>query len=676
MSEAANHRTGAVARAVDLHQAGRYGEALEAYRRILTEDPANVEALTYRGVALMQQGDLDGALQSLREALARDPDAAPANAYLANALQMAGRATEAEAHYRRALDAAPGDPRTLNNFGVLLGRLGRREEAVGAFRQAMEIEPDYAEACGNCGDALLALERWEDAAEAFRQASEADPEAPRGWLGLGRALRAAGRPAEAVAAFDRAVALDPKDPVAHHARGRCLKALGRLEDAVSAYRRALALAPDYHEARHNLGVALKLSGRPAEAVACYREVLKSRPKRPGTQFNLGNALLDAGDVESAVEAYRAAIALRPDHLEAHRALNDLYWQQGRSDAYAGSYEDALRRAPRSVELRQQYARQLELVGDVERAERVLRDAVGALGEHPPFLHRLAVIAAQRGRPDEAAAQYRAAIEMAPDVDLYRRDYVILLLRIGRYGEAEDQLDAWEGLTPDDQAMWAYRGLAWRLTGDPRADWLADYERFVRPIRLAPPAPHESLGDFLAVLRGTLEALHPDAAHPLEQTLRGGTQTPGDLFNRTEPAVRALRGEIERAVRAYIAALPDDPSHPFLRRKTGGFAFSGSWSVRLKTKGFHVNHVHPKGWISSACYIQLPDSMRSAPDSDKSGWIGFGQSPLLLGERDAVVKWVRPEEGLLVLFPSYAWHGTQPFAADAVRLSVAFDAVPA
>jgi len=676
MGEGAKQRAATVARAVDLHQAGRYGEALDAYRRVLAEDPANVEALTYRGVALMQQGDLDGAMRSLREALARDPDGAPAHAYLANALQVAGHPTEAETHYRRALAAAPDDPRTLNNFGILLGSLGRREEAVRAFRRAMEIQPDYAEACGNCGDALLALELWADAADAFRQATQAAPEARRGWLGLGRALTAAERPAEALAAFDRAAALDPKEPVAHHARGRCLKALGRLEDAVSAYRTALALAPDYHEARHNLGVALKLSGRPAEAVACYRGVLKERPERPGTQFNLGNALLDAGDVESAVEAYRAAIALRPDHLEAHRALNDLYWQQGRSDAYAGSYDDAVRRAPRSIELRQQYARQLELVGDVERAERVLRDAVGELGEHPPFLHRLAVIAAQRGRVDEAAARYRAAIEMAPEVDLYRRDYVILLLRLGRVDEAEDQLDAWEGLTPDDQAMWAYRGLAWRLTGDPRAEWLADYERFVRPIRLEPPAPHQSLGDFLAALRGTLEALHPEAAHPLEQTLRGGTQTPGDLFNRTEPTVRALRAEIERAVRAYIAGLPDDPSHPFLRRKTGGFAFSGSWSVRLKTKGFHVNHVHPKGWISSACYIKLPDGMQSAPESDKSGWIGFGQSPLLLGERDAVAKWVRPEEGLLVLFPSYAWHGTQPFASGAVRLSVAFDAVPA
>jgi len=676
MSARAEEVSAALDRAVELHRAGRYGDALEVYRKILAEDPANVTALTYRGVALMEQGEMAYAIQSLQDACDLAPDSAPANAYLANALQIQDRLQEAETHYRRALEAVPDDARTLNNFGVLLGRLNRREEAVTAFRRATELQPDYAEAWKNCGDSLLALGRPVEAVEAFRRATGMAPGNAGGWLALGRALRAAGRPDEALPAFDRAVQLAPKDPVAHHARGRCLKALGRPEAAVAAYQAALALAPDLHEARHNLGVALKLAGRPQEAVACYRAVLARQPQRAGTQFNLGNALLDAGDVEGAMDAYRAAIALRPDHLDAHRALNDLYWQQGRIDDYAGSYEEAVRRVPQSVELRQHYARQLELVGAVDRADAVLQAAVRDLGEHPPFLHRLAVIAGQQDRVDAAVDRFESATALAPDVDVYRRDYAILLLRTARYEAAAAQLDAWERLGPDDQAMWAYRGLLWRLTGDERAAWLNDFDRLVQAIRLEPPAPYPSLGDFLSDVAAALAALHPTATHPLEQTLRGGTQTPGELFNRKAPIIQALRTQIEGAVAAYIAGLPDDPAHPFLRRKTGGFAFSGSWSVRLKSKGFHVNHVHPKGWISSACYVELPASVKTAPEADRSGWLGFGQSPLRLGERDAVAKWVRPEEGLLVLFPSYAWHGTEAFTSDAVRMSVAFDAVPA
>jgi hypothetical protein len=31
--------------------------------------------------------------------------------------------------------------------------------------------------------------------------------------------------------------------------------------------------------------------------------------------------------------------------------------------------------------------------------------------------------------------------------------------------------------------------------------------------------------------------------------------------------------------------------------------------------------------------------------------------------------------MLVLFPSYFWHGTVPFSSEQARLTVAFDAVP-
>ena len=34
----------------------------------------------------------------------------------------------------------------------------------------------------------------------------------------------------------------------------------------------------------------------------------------------------------------------------------------------------------------------------------------------------------------------------------------------------------------------------------------------------------------------------------------------------------------------------------------------------------------------------------------------------------------PAPGMLVLFPSYLWHGTEPFSAESTRLTCAFDVV--
>ncbi len=216
------------------------------------------------------------------------------------------------------------------------------------------------------------------------------------------------------------------------------------------------------------------------------------------------------------------------------------------------------------------------------------------------------------------------------------------------------------LAPLDQSAWAHLSVIWRLLEEAREHWLADYDRFVMPVDIALPDG----------LQSRLEAMHTLQMHPAEQSLRGGTQTRGNLFDRRVPEVKALSDEIRRAVAAQIATLPDDQTHPFLSRKSSIFDFSASWSVRLASEGFHINHIHPMGWISSALYVDLPPEM-----DNKSGALAFGVPDAEYG-LDLPPRWVEvPRVGRLVLFPSYFWHGTLPFQNEKHRLTVAFDVVP-
>jgi hypothetical protein len=96
-------------------------------------------------------------------------------------------------------------------------------------------------------------------------------------------------------------------------------------------------------------------------------------------------------------------------------------------------------------------------------------------------------------------------------------------------------------------------------------------------------------------------------------------------------------------------------------------------VRLRAQGYHTNHVHPKGWISSALYIAVPDEVAGA--TDDAGYIQFGAPEDKLGLNLPAVRTVKPEVGKLVLFPSYMWHGTVPFESSQSRITVAFDIVP-
>jgi len=100
-------------------------------------------------------------------------------------------------------------------------------------------------------------------------------------------------------------------------------------------------------------------------------------------------------------------------------------------------------------------------------------------------------------------------------------------------------------------------------------------------------------------------------------------------------------------------------------------YAGSWSSRLKDCGFHVNHIHPEGWISSCYYIAVPDAAKD--ESARQGWIKFGEPGFDIAL--PIRRSIQPVPGRLVLFPSYMWHGTVVFHGAQSRTTIAFDAVP-
>ena len=100
-----------------------------------------------------------------------------------------------------------------------------------------------------------------------------------------------------------------------------------------------------------------------------------------------------------------------------------------------------------------------------------------------------------------------------------------------------------------------------------------------------------------------------------------------------------------------------------------------WGVILKSQGHQRPHIHPSAWISGCYYVRVPDAVSTATGGN-DGWIEFGRPhPGLGAVAEPAITRVRPEEGRLVLFPSFFYHCTVPFTSDENRISIAFDVIP-
>lgn len=588
---------------------------------------------------LLQSGLSDRAETLLQDVLRRAPQHADALQLMGMVARQRKDHQAAVVFFQRSLQADPAQPHVCNNLGNALLDLRRHEDAIRAYADALELHPSYADAATNLGIAHLARGDASAACEALQLAVQLGPRSGKAWSSLGRAFRQA----------------------------------GRLEESLEAFRAGLALRPGHTATRHNMAVALRLIGRTEEAVAELRRCIAENPALAECHYNLGHCYYDLGRLEDAAASYRDAVASNPAYREAHDSLNRLYWQMGDTTRYLRSYQDALERHPSDTGLLADLANRLSLEGRTAETVALLDQALRRGVDAPDIRHRLGQALWAGGRGSEAVEQLRTALAQQPDADDYRLDLARWHIVSEQYGDALAVLAPVLERRPHDQQAIAYQGLAWRILGDGRADRLYDYDRFVGTEILRPPSEFGSIEAFNRRLDDRLTELHLTSRHPLEQTLRGGTQTMGNLFDSRVPEVEALRGMIERAVKSFVDGLPDDPDHAFLGRKSAAFRFAGSWSVRLRRQGFHINHVHSAGWISSCYYVSLPSAVEAA--DGHQGWIKFGETGLDLGHRERIDKMIRPEVGKLVLFPSYFYHGTVPFEDEGYRTTVAFDVVP-
>jgi tetratricopeptide (TPR) repeat protein len=460
--------------------------------------------------------------------------------------------------------------------------------------------------------------------------------------------------------------------VADHAReGRRLKAAGRLEEAALAYRRATVARPDSAVAEHNLASVLgDLSDFAGSADAAARAIAKGG-NAPETWLVRARALQGLGELEEAEAAFIQAIALRPAYAVAHRDLAQLRWMRSADLRTALAALDRViadeRPDPNLVSVK---ASVLLSGGDAAAAAVRLEEAIARA---PDLLSlRLAACNAHAalGNAGAQLAHALAALHVAPSATEAAKAAVEALLHAGRADEASTLAGRIAVAAPGDQGVLALQLTAWRLLGDPRHAALAEDPALISLVTIEPPPAWRTLGAFLADLGAALRRRHGWRTHPIDQSLRHGSQTQEDLTRVDDPVIRALFSVLDQPIRQYIASLGEG-TDAIRRRVTSGYRFAGAWSVLLQPGGYHTDHVHPQGWISSAFYVDVPPAVATPPQ----GWLAFGRPGVPTASKLPPLRHIQPAPGTLALFPSCFWHGTEPFDGDIPRLTVAFDLVP-
>ena len=555
-------------------------------------------------------------------------------------LHRAGDLDAARAIYERILAASPNHADALNLCGVIAHQTGDQETAIRLIEQAIGINAANAGYYNN----------------------------------LGEAYRAFNRNDRAVSAFQSALALSPTDVAANNNLGLALHKLQRYEEAEAAFERALMQAPNDVEVLLNLGNLHREFCALEASVKAFRRAIEVDPRLAPGHASLGVTLYEAGETQAAIASLLKALEIDPLYLEAHENLKKIRWFQGQHDKVDESFRNACERMSGSARAftnlgcallaSSDYAGARQALGEATRLDPQCSDALDAMGQVYRHL----------GQFPDAIAAHERAIESAPGNALFREEFGATLILAQHYERAASELKTGHALKPRRSSILGYLTIALNELGDSSVNELVDYDKFVRIAPIDVPEGFDSLETFNAALHDELERQHHNPYHPMDQTMRGGTQTANNLFQNPTALVQVLKRQISTAVSRFIDDLEFDSTHPFLRFINPEFVFTGAWSTILREQGYDGNHVHNEGWISGTYYAKIPQFDQMQLD-EHEGCIQFGEpNARYASDRNATRRLISPKIGNVVMFPSYYWHGVRAFQRNGVRHSISYDLI--
>src|SRR6185503_7445274 len=140
-----------------------------------------------------------------------------------------------------------------------------------------------------------------------------------------------------------------------------------------------------------------------QACQRYREAVALAPRYPAAHLNLGVGLEAAGDDDSALRSYETVLAIDPGNAYASFNLGKLHYRKRM----------------------------------FSQAERFLHAALERKPEFPEAHVVLSNIHDARGEYEKAASALQTALRQRPDYAGAWFNYATTLVRLDRYGEAED-----------------------------------------------------------------------------------------------------------------------------------------------------------------------------------------------------------------------------------------------
>ncbi|MFQ5637777.1 MAG: tetratricopeptide repeat protein [bacterium] len=250
-----------LAKAVKLHQQGKYGQAAVNYEKAAKNKQAALKAHLGLARLYFETGDYVQAQKISQKALARFPANPTALTLIGKALLQQGNYGAARSKFHQALQAEPGHLLSRLELGMMQSEWGESEAArqtLNYFISYYHSQPNLsAEDLNLIAQACVYLDRVQDANDLFYRATQQNPKLWQAYIYWGNLFLSKYNVADAIGVFEDALKINPNAAEAHLGLAKCWKA-SDFDKAQEEAEKALNINPNLVHA-HNLLAEIKIT---------------------------------------------------------------------------------------------------------------------------------------------------------------------------------------------------------------------------------------------------------------------------------------------------------------------------------------------------------------------------------------------------------------------------------
>ena len=238
--------------ALGLARAGRFNEAIQGFREVLSHSPDNFNAMMNLGKVYTATNRQDIATAIYLKALKLNPKNIYALNSLANSYADVGMHSfayqiteQAKQTYPDKMDGFPqynvavhkNDPRSIEPVTNAFLAEGLNQEAAAIVQDAINTQPDNNSLILLMGDVMVKTGKFDKAAEAYRTALDKEPQSPLPYIKMGDLYSQTGDKKSAAAEYEKALTSNFIDADKLFEVADRFEAIGNKQRAVSVWNR-------------------------------------------------------------------------------------------------------------------------------------------------------------------------------------------------------------------------------------------------------------------------------------------------------------------------------------------------------------------------------------------------------------------------------------------------------